>query len=128
MNNAVFLKAAAPLLLMFSIGCSTVEPPTTLAAQARERIQQAERVGADRAAPLALREANQYLSQAEDALRAQRHKEATHLLEKSLVNAELAIVRTSSSKTQKAAEQIEQDLELLQEESQNRQTSTTSYE
>lgn len=128
MNNVVFLKAAAPLLLIFSIGCSTVQPPNSLATQARERIQQAQSVGADRAAPLALREANQYLSQAEDAIRAQRYKEATHLLEKSLANSELAIVRTSSSKAQKAADQIEQDLQILQEESLNRQTSTTSYE
>lgn len=113
MISKAISRAAIPLCLATMVACSVVQPPNTLATQARESVQRAESLGADETAPLVLREANQYLSQAEQAMQREDFKEATRLLEKSLINADLAIARTNSQKSQQAAEEIEQNLEAL---------------
>lgn len=113
------ILSSMALLSLFAIttACSSVKPPNSLATQARERIIQAESIGADQEAPLELREASQYLSDAEASMQRNRHEEAQLLLEKSLITSELAIARTNSQKAQQAAAQIEKDLDLLRRES-----------
>lgn len=105
-----------PAALMFTAACSTVQPPTTLLTQAQERVRQAESVGAEESAPLVLRDAQQYLNEAEKSMQKERFDEAQQLLEKSMISSELAIARTGSSKAQKAAEEIEKNLDLLRRE------------
>lgn len=123
------LRFTLPFLLVFVAACSTVQPPNTLITQAQERVRQAESVGAEDAAPLVLREARQYLNEAEKSMQKERFEEARLLLEKSLINSELAIAQTGSTNAQKAAEQIEKNLDLLRREaSPSGQTSTYSYE
>lgn len=119
--NIALKHTAIALCLAGLMACTAVEPPNTLATQARESIQQAESVGADESAPLALREANQFLNQAESAINQEEYEEAQKLLEKSIINSELAIARTNSQRSQRAAEQIEQGLDALR-----RQSSTDS--
>lgn len=106
----------APAVLVLASACSTVQPPTTLLTQAQERVRQAESVGAEESAPLVLREAQQYLSEAEKSMQKEHFEEAQPLLEKSLISSELAIARTGSQKAQKAAEEIEKNLDLLRRE------------
>ena len=111
------LHLIAPVALAFAAACSTVQPPpTTLLTQAQERVRQAESAGAQESAPLALRDAQQYLSEAENSMQKERFDEAQQLLEKSLISSELAIAKTGSSKAQDAAEQIEKDLDVLRRE------------
>lgn len=116
-------------LLIFFTACSSVKPPNTLATQARERINQAESIGAQEGAPLELREAAQYLSEAETSMKRDRHEEAQLALEKSLISSELAIARTNSQKAQKAASEIEKNLDVLRRETTpNSQTNFSSDE
>lgn len=123
------LRFTIPFFLVFIAACSTVQPPTTLVTQAQERVRQAENVGADEAAPLVLREARQYLNEAEKSMQRERFEDARMLLEKSLINSELAIAKTSSTSAQKAAEEIEKNLDLLRREATpNSQTNSYSYE
>lgn len=113
MISKLLRMAAISLCIVGLAACTVVEPPNTLATQARESIQRAKSVGADESAPLALREANQYLSKAESAMNNEEYENATRLLEKSIINSELAIARTNAQKTQTAANQIEQSLDAL---------------
>ena len=123
------LRVVIPFFLVFIAACSTVQPPATLVTQAQERVRQAESVGADDAAPLVLREARQHLSEAERAMQKEEFEEARLLLEKSLINSELAIAQTNSSNAKKAAEEIEENLDLLRRETtSNSQSNSYSYE
>lgn len=108
--------------------CSSVEPPNTLTTQARDSVQRAKSVGAEQQAPLALREANQFLAKAEEAMVNEEYKEARYLLEKSMINSELAIARTNAKKSKEAASQIEQNLDALREEGSVSDQDTYSYE
>lgn len=115
--NTLLKQSAVGLCLAGLAACTAVEPPNSLATQARESVQRAEGLGADEGAPLALREANQLLNQAQTAMENEEYEEAQLLLEKSLINSELAITRTNSQRSQRAAEQIEQSLDALRSES-----------
>lgn len=110
------LHLIAPVALVLASACSTVQPPTSLLTQAQERVRQAESVGAEESAPLILREAQQYLNEAEQLMQKEDFEEAQPVLEKSLISSELAIARTGSQKAQKAAEEIEKNLDLLRRE------------
>ena len=115
--------------LVFFGACSKVQPLNTLLTQAQERVRQAESVGADDAAPLALREARQYLNEAEKSMQKEDFEDAQRLLEKSMISSELAIARTGSSNAQKAAEEIEKNLDLLRREAtQDTQSNSYSYQ
>lgn len=123
------LRIVIPFFLVFIAACSTVQPPATLVTQAQERVRQAESVGADEAAPLVLREARQQLTDAERAMQKEEFEEARLLLEKSLINSELAIAQTNASSAEKAAEEIEKNLDLLRREATpNSQSNSYSYE
>ncbi len=118
-----------PFVLLFFAACSTVQPPNTLVTQAQERVRQAESVGADNASPLVLREARQHLNEAQKAMEKEQFSDARLLLEKSLINAELAIAQTNSKNAVKAAEEIEKNLDLLRREATpNSQSNSYSYE
>ena len=113
-----FISAAVALILVCAMTACTsnAKRPDTLAIQARESVKKAESVGAEEKAPLALRDASQYLSEAEQAMEEEEYREAQRLLEKSMINSELAIARSNASSAKKAAEEIEKNLETLQDE------------
>lgn len=122
-------QVVAILCVTALAACTTVEPPTSLATQARESVQRAEGMGADKAAPLALREANQYLERAEQAMNRDNNEEAYHFLEKSLINSELAIARTNAERSQKAAQQIEENLDALKNQAlENQEAGSDTFE
>lgn len=118
MNKKKFSQTALVVALVSALfACaSNAKRPDTLAIQARESIQKAESVGADQKAPVALRDANQYLSQAQQAMTDKKYQEAQYFLEKSMINSELAIARSNATSAKKAAEEIENNLNTLQNE------------
>jgi hypothetical protein len=127
MKNHYF-RFLLPFAFVFTAACSSVPAPTSLLTQAQERVRQAESAGAEEAAPLALRDAQQYLNEAQNSIEKKRFEDAEKLLEKSLISSELAIARTSSSKAQTAAEEIEKNLDVLRREATPESRSATSYE
>ena len=117
MKNISPNTLAASLLFFSLAACqSSAQRPDTLAVQARESVEKAQSVGADEKAPLALRDANQYLAEAEVAMKDKRYQEAQRLLEKSMINSELAIARSNSTTVKKAAEEIDKNLDTLKDE------------
>ena len=113
MFNKLLARAIIAFCAIGLAACAHVQPPDTLVTQAEESIQHAHSLGADDAAPLALREANQNLEKAKQAMNDQNYEQAQRFLEKSMVNSELAVARTNAQKSQQAAEQIEQNLDAL---------------
>jgi hypothetical protein len=113
-----YMKIFLAFLLVFTLAScqSNAQRPEMLAAQARESVEKAQSVGAQEKAPLALRDASEYLSRAEEAMSDRRYDEAQVLLEKSMINSELAIARSNSASARKAAEEIEKNLDALQSE------------
>lgn len=117
MKNLSQNTLAVSLLFLTLAGCqSNGERPDTLAVQARESVEKAQSVGADEKAPLALRDANQFLAEAEVAMKDKRYQEAQRLLEKSMINSELAIARSNSTTVKKASDEIDKNLDTLQDE------------
>lgn len=113
MFNKIIARAVIAFCAISLAACAHVEPPDTLVTQAQESIEHAHSLGAEEAAPLALREANQNLDKAKQAIDNQEYEQAHRFLEKSMVNSELAVARTNAQRSQKAAEQIEQNLDAL---------------
>jgi len=118
MNKQKFIKGCltASFVLLLGACQSNAQRPDTLAVQARESVKKAESAGAAQKAPLALRDADQYLSKADEAIEEKDYEEAQFLLEKSMINSELAIARSNAVDAKKAAEEINKNLNTLQNE------------
>lgn len=121
MFSNLIKKVSVALCIAALAACASVEPPDTLATQARESVEHAQSVGAEEQAPLLLREANQQLAKGEEAMQKDEHEEARRYFEKSMINSELAVARTNAERSRIAAQQINENLDALKN-----QTSTPS--
>lgn len=90
--------------------------PDQLLTRTELRIEAAEEVDAGREAPLALRTARDQLADGQRAMQAEDYAAARQLLEKALVNADFAIAKSRSDKTQQAAEEVERTIDTLRRE------------
>ncbi len=103
--------------LLLLCACTTVEQaPTSLVSKAESSITQAESMGASEHAPVALNDAREHFRNAEDAMDKEDYREARLLLEKAIIDAEYASVKTNAEEAQLAAQAIEQDLQTLEQE------------
>lgn len=116
MSSKLIKIIVAYFVAMTLISCSSIDVPRRMAQDAQDRVDQAHTVGAEQHAPVAYKDAQKFLKKAESEVESGDNKSAVYLLEKSIVNAELAIAQTHAQKSQKAAEQIESNLEALQRE------------
>ena len=116
MNSKLIKIVVTYFVTMTLISCSSIDVPRGMAKDAQDRVDQAHTVGAEQYAPVAYKDAKKFLKQAENEVESGDNQSAVYLLEKSIVNAELAIAQTHAQKSQKAAEQIESNLEALREE------------
>lgn len=97
--------------------CTTVEQaPLGLVSNAESSIRQAESQGANEHAPVALNDAREHLRDARQAINDENHREARLLLEKAIIDADYASVKSSAEEAQLAAQTIEQNLRSLEEE------------
>jgi hypothetical protein len=92
------------------------ERPDQLLAQTELRIDAAEDAQAGREAPLELRTARDQLSDARRSIQAEDYAAARRNLEKALVNADYAIAKSRSDKTQEAAEEVRKTIDTLRRE------------
>lgn len=98
--------------------CTTVEQaPTGLVSSAEASIRQAESLGASEHAPVALNDARKHLRDAREAMNDEKYREARLLLEKAIIDADYAGVKSNAEEAQLAAQTIEQNLQSLEEES-----------
>ncbi len=110
------------LLLVFITGaCASTKPPTQQLTQLETSIKQAEQIGADDYAPLEIREARKKLEEARTLNAKEKYEDAERMAERerAMVDAELAQVKTLSSKSQKAVQQLRESIKTLQEEIEN---------
>jgi|GEM_PF-3432686 len=118
MNKINIFRSTSALALILLLGAcqGNAQRPDTLVIQARESVKKAESAGAVQKAPLAMRDASQYLGKAEEAMSDKDYQEAQFFLEKSMINSELAIARSNAVDAKKAAEAINKNLDTLESE------------
>lgn len=105
------------LSLLLMTACASGPPaPTTLVSQAETSIRQAESAGADTHAPVALREAKKRLASAKSHIGNENYPLAQRQLEKAIAEANYAEARSMAEKSQRAANEVEENLEALQRE------------
>lgn len=106
-----------PAIFLLMMGaCASTKPPTQQLTQLETSIKQAEQVGAENYAPLELREARKKLEKAREMVSQEKYEEAELVAEKAMVDAELAQIKTLSSKSQQAVDQLRESIRVLQEE------------
>ena len=115
MNNFELRHPLAITVLSFSLAaCASVgEPPRTLLAEVESEIKYAHELGAEEHAPLAYRSAQDHLAEAKRAIKEEDFQKATFLLEKSLVDTELAASKTQAEKSEMAASEVKESLNAL---------------
>jgi len=101
--------------------CSSTKPPTQKLAQTQAAIKQAEQVGAQDYAPLAIRSARQKLDKAQDLVKQKKYEKAKRFADESAVDAELAESKALSEKAQKAVDELRESIKTLKEEIANEQ-------
>ena len=106
-------------LFLLAAGCSSAKKaaaPNLLLAEARKATAQAEQVGAREYAPLELRNASKKVEEAQQAVRKKDYKIALRLAQQALVDAELAEMKSLSSKAQSAVNELQESIRILREE------------
>jgi|SRR5690554_267513 len=106
------------LMAVFTLtACANNAPtPDTLLSQAQSGVQQARSVDAEKYAPLALRDAKQNLEKAQAAIAKKENLKAREWLEKSIADSELAVSQSHAKKSERAADQVEENLRVLEQE------------
>ena len=106
------------LMAVFTLtACANNAPvPSTLLTQAEGNVEQARSLNAEKFAPLAFRDAQQNLEKAQAALAKKENAEARDWLEKSVADSDLAIAQSHAKKSEKAADQVEENLRVLEQE------------
>ena len=108
------VKILAASVLTFGLAaCSSMEPPTQKATLADSRIQQAIRDDADDAAPVYMKNARNRLKDAREAMEREDYRRADRLLDEALIATEYAMLKADTEKLEKAAEEIQQNIDTL---------------
>ena len=118
MNNHTSMLGAAGIIGIAVVvgGCaSSVERPDEQMQSAESAIQQAVSSDARDFEPVLLNQAQNRVADAEELIEAEKYMEATRLLEKASVDAELAGARSDTAKAQQAVEEINSNIEALRQ-------------
>ncbi|MDO8844294.1 MAG: DUF4398 domain-containing protein [Methylicorpusculum sp.] len=99
------------------ISCSSTPPPYEEITRSSYVIEEAQEDGAQTHAPLELRQAHQTLEKAQQALKDERYEEARNFASIAEIEAELAKSKTEAIKNKQAAEDIQESILVLKQES-----------
>ena len=99
--------------VLLTAGCSSVPKPIAQLASANTAISGAETSGAIKYAPVELDRAKNKIQQANAAVKNKKYAEATRYAEESLADANLAKAKADAGKTQIAATEMEESINLL---------------
>ncbi|WP_084005393.1 DUF4398 domain-containing protein [Gilvimarinus polysaccharolyticus] len=111
------------LMTVFALtACANNAPvPNILLSQAEAGVEQARSLNAEKHAPLALRDAKQNLDKANAAIAKKDNAKASQWLERSVADSDLAIAKSHAKKSERAADQVEENLRVLEQEVKNNQ-------
>lgn len=108
-------------LVFLGFSCASTKPPTEEMARTEAAINQADQVGAQDYAPLALRNARKKYQEAKDLVDKKKYKKAKRMAERAEVDAKLAEKRSLSEKAQNAVKQLHKSIKILKQEIQQNQ-------
>lgn len=103
-------------LSLAGCGSSKIPAPSSDLAAANQAIEQAKLVGAEEHAPLEIRAARQKIDRARQLISDKEHVQAKMIIEQAMLDAELAQVKSLSSKSQKAVNELHETIKTLKEE------------
>lgn len=107
------LAAAATVLLA---GCASTQAPTEQMALSKAAVNNAMSLGGNEFAPIELKSAMDKLDAAERAMAAKNYELAQQMAEQAEVDAKLASAIARSTKAQKAADALQEDIRVLRQE------------
>ena len=107
-------------LLALTACAPAMQPPTSQMALAQSAVDKATSAGAYEYAPLELKMAQDKVEQAKTAMNAKDYVKAERLLEQAEIDAQLAEAKSSTTKSQKAVDSLQQGIDLLREEIQRK--------
>jgi hypothetical protein len=123
-------KAAIQLLLLCGVmglsSCAGKPPAATVSqvSQAELAVQQASKSKAPEYASLELYTAREQLAGAQEALHKKEYTQARRWAERALVNAQLAETKAQSEQTRRTAAELQQSIEALRREAEQRASSS----
>lgn len=107
--------------LLALTGCApTMQPPTSQLALAESAVDKATASGAYEYAPLELKTAQDKVDQAKTSIQTKDYVKAERLLQQAEIDAQLAEAKSSTTKSQKAVDSLQQGIDLLREEIQRK--------
>jgi hypothetical protein len=109
-------RCVAAALCLGLTACALTPPPTEQVAVARASLSQAQTAGANELAPLELTSARTKLEQAEAAMVRRDFERARQLAEEADVDARLALIKSESTRQQRAVAELRQSIDVLQQE------------
>ncbi len=117
--ESVNFKSAAlsAALLLVLVGCATSPVPDEKLAVAKASVQRAEQSGAPELAPVEMAQARDKLNQAEKAAADRNARPAADLADQANVDAQLAEATAQEKKSHKAAMELDASLQALRQES-----------
>ncbi len=110
------LPLAALLFVTVLAGCASTPAPTSQLAVSRAAVARASNADTTLYAPVVLQSAKDKLAAAEKAMAAENYELAAQLAEQAQVDARLAETRSQAAKAEKAAEDSQAGIRVLQEE------------
>ena len=106
----------ALMAVVFMAGCASTPAPTEQMAVSTAEVARAAGTGAGAVAPVEMQSAREKLERARQAMAAKDYKLARSLAQEAQVDAQLADVKSGSSKAGKAADELRESIRVLQEE------------
>jgi len=106
----------ASLLLLLLSACASTPPPLGELSRAEQAVASARDSQAEQFAPVDWRLASQSLAQAQEQIGAKQYKEATRLLQRARVHADLARLRAKNAHTRAKIEAQERENAKLRQE------------
>ena len=114
------LPASSSLLLvafaLSLVACASIPPPKEQMAVSRSALDQARSAGAPQLAPPEFNEAQRKLELATLAYQQKKYEAARRLAEEAEADAKLAQAKAGATRSEQAANQIQRDIKVLQEE------------
>jgi hypothetical protein len=121
------LTAIGTLMSVAIVGCATEGPkPTDELTKAHTVVEQADKGNAQRYAAADLQRAHDELGEADRDVGQQKYDEARYLAQRAEVDADVAVARGNSGEAQRAAKEVTQANNTLQEEAERNSNSNTA--